>query len=446
MAHSFSITDGTSSFSLTSTNSMLTKYDMSGGSDGGEETVTDTVEILIYASTPALMQAAKRSLGALLTAAQRRQERQTGARVYVRAQLDSDTVQWQSEIVGGRLELMEDSLAVWANKMFEARLHIKRKPYWEEVNWRAIGLTNGNGSDTTSGITVYTTTDGYGTAPNKCEGYAYWGSDDFSGDLDAALKVELTNAKGSTIQFDTIWLAVNNENDPSGFDHVWEGEDAVSGGSSVSNPADSYGNYRTLTTTTGTMQWTITAAQAQDMAGHPFRFIVAQDLQPTGSGFLQLQIRDSVGNRVLAYGDKVFVSVSSYPVLDMGILFVPPTPYTADPGACRLVLACSFSTSTTIRIDAIHVLPAYTARKLYAPTTSDISTTGTVVLDESEGRAYQIEGGDEQHVWTLQGAPALARPGVAGRLFFTGYSWTQWLPRADKFTLKVWGKNRRTSI
>ncbi len=132
MAHSISITDGTTTFSLTSTNCMLVNYPMGTPSTeaGVAQNVTESISVLLYANTPTSMQTATATLERLMEQARRRRYSSTGPAVYINVQLDSDASAWRSRIYNARLELKENSLAIWGNAKVEATVYIERAPYW----------------------------------------------------------------------------------------------------------------------------------------------------------------------------------------------------------------------------------------------------------------------------------------------------------------------------
>jgi len=237
VAHAFSLTDGTTTISLTTSGIMLENYGMAAPQSELDQpapvSVTDTVDIYISGATGAAVQTAARALDALLAQAIRRRAERTGPRVYVQAQLDSDTGVWRSELLNGRMELQEDALAVWANKLARGTLYLERVPYWEGPE-TGIPLANGNGTwdgSSATGLAVYNCNDASGTAPNKRNNYVQIAANAVGGNLPAPVQLELTNNTGSSVTYYEIFCANNAFSAPSSFGHVLQAESAVVSGS-----------------------------------------------------------------------------------------------------------------------------------------------------------------------------------------------------------------------
>lgn len=89
--HTYAVTDGTTTFTLTSTNSAVVApgYMPSTG-DGVADSTTDTIPLLLYATTAALLQTAVATLQQLLNTARRRKLTGVGPQLYLTVQLTSD--------------------------------------------------------------------------------------------------------------------------------------------------------------------------------------------------------------------------------------------------------------------------------------------------------------------------------------------------------------------
>ncbi len=130
MAHALSITDGTTTFSLSTTNSYLTLY-VPTEAQPGEQSVTETVELMFYAASASAMQTAIQGLQRLLDGIRRRQQWGVGPVVYFQFQPDGDATTWRSEMLDARLEYKDDTLSVFPQAKMPASLLLQREPYWE---------------------------------------------------------------------------------------------------------------------------------------------------------------------------------------------------------------------------------------------------------------------------------------------------------------------------
>ena len=185
MAHALSITDGTTTFGLSTTNSMLTLY-VPTEAQQGETSVTESVELMFYASSASAMQTAIQTLQRLLEGVRRRQQWGVGPRVYFQFQPDGDATTWRSEMLDARLEYKEDTLKVFAQAKMPATLLVQRVPFWEGALTQ-IPLTNASASNNTSGITIYNHDD----SGTNHDNYVQIAAADVGGSLPAPVKIQL---------------------------------------------------------------------------------------------------------------------------------------------------------------------------------------------------------------------------------------------------------------
>ena len=174
MAHALSITDGTTTYSLSTTNVYLTLY-VPVEAQPGETSVTESVEIMFYAASASAMQTAIQNLQRLLEGIRRRQQWGVGPAVYFQFQPDGDATTWRSELLDARLEYKEDTLSVYPQAKLPATLILQRVPYWEGALTQ-IPLTNSSASNNTSGITIYNHDDGGATGRAPFAAWKPWRS------------------------------------------------------------------------------------------------------------------------------------------------------------------------------------------------------------------------------------------------------------------------------
>jgi hypothetical protein len=450
MAHAFSLTDGTTTISLTTSGVLLEQYAM-GAPQDNEDTVTDTVDILISAATGALVQTAARAIDAMLAAAIRRTQQRVGPHIYVTAQIDSDTAAWRSEIVNGRMELAEDGLNVWANKLARCTLYIERKPWWEGAETQ-IPLTNGNGTNVTgaTGIVVYNNGDESGTSPTKKSNYVQIAAADVVGALPAPLKFELKNKTGGAVQWSKFYLANNAFSDPANFPHILEAEARSAGGTIVASAGLSGGNYVSLIYTgSGTLTWTLAAALLQQTRGRWFRLILngtfrnATDAQ---GETVQASIMDNSATYTLWTGPEVRMEVvQKKPLLDIGAIPLPPATYDATWGALTLRLTYKvLSTGATEFLDFVQLTPTDAYRVLRTRLTS-IASNALIVDNGIDGVSY-VEASAVRYPYLIaEGQPLMVYPGVLQRVLILA-SQVDGVDVSEKFEARAWYRPRRITL
>lgn len=444
MAHTYSISDGTTTFSLVATNCAVVApgYTPTTG-DGQTPTVTESIPLMLYAASASAMQTAIGTLERLLDDARRRTQRQTGVKVYLNVQLDSDAAAWRSELIDARLELKENSLQVWAQAKMDATLYIERVPYFEGALTQ-IPLTNSSATSDTTGLTIYNHNDS-GTGHDHYAGIL---AADVAGNLPAPIKLELTNTTGDSQEYYQFFIANNVFNDPVNFavSGILEAESTVvSGyGTAASNADSSGGQY---VTHTGTGDWNMLFEVAQgivaDCAGYPFHVLARFRTPP--SGYCSAALTSATGSATLDRGDEVNVGALYQDLVDFGVLYIPPGGYSANWAAHRLKLAFRTDGEATAEVDYLALFPAYSFREIKTHGI-EIANGDTVVDDGVEGRAYMGVGGYEQPWLLALGAPIYVYPGRIQRLYFLWSLLDHTSPIAQTFTVKAWYRPRRSTV
>lgn len=445
MAHTFTLTDGTVTVTLSSGAFMALRYERGTQDERNEDGITETLSFLVAGANLAAIATSVRPIETLLEQAKRRARLHTGARVFFRVQWDTESEAWQAEVTDGRLEDVDLADQLRRGKI-EMELVIVRR-FFETVNWTQLTLTNTNGTNNTAGLNVYLVNDGVGTSPNDRVNYLAIDAAEITGSLPGAVKIELANGNGAVAYWSNWFLSVNAFNDPTNFAHMIEAESTVSGGGAQVNNAAYSGGAAWQYTQTGTHEqhYTLSAAAVQDCAGMPFRVLLGFASDDPPAGYVTAQIRDASGTVTLSSGDRVQMtgSTTQRPV-DCGVLTIPPGDYSIVYGALRLVLVFYTATSQTVTTDWIALLPAETTRFVKG-IVGALESAEKLVVDESEERCYVTNGTNEFPYLTMQGQPLLLQPGVANRIYViaarsTGTTVT------DKLIARAWVKQRRLTL
>lgn len=447
MAHAFTITDGSTTFSLTTTNCMLVNYPMAPPTnEGGKATnVTESISIMLYAATPALMQAATATLERLLEQSRRGRYNNIGPIVRITAQLDSDTAVWRSRIYDARLELKENSLAIWGNAKMEATLIIERDPYWEGALTQ-IPLTNGNGSNNTSGLKIYNCGDSTGTSPNKRDNYVQVAANDVAGDVPAPVRLELTNTTGGSLWIFELFAATNAFSDPANFPHIMEGESTIYAGYGSAG-SDSTCSGGSVVTTTGSNTWYIQAALSGSLlakcAGQDFHILMRTGNKFSGC-YVQPQIYEASGTYSIRTSDETPSSVVKT-LYDLGVMSLPPGGYSTAYGALRLAMRWRTGASQSVLTDYWALFPTTGFRKLQMIAT--MANNATLVDDPIEDRAYVLSSGAELPYVVRRAGPVLVWPNTLQRLYFL---WSDNVNNdsviTQTMTIKAYYRPRRVTI
>jgi hypothetical protein len=438
MAHALSITDGTTTFSLSTTNSYLQQY-VPVEPQPGEQYVSESVELTFYAASASAMQTAIQGLQRLLDGIRRRQQWGVGPVVYLNFQPDGDATTWRSEMVDARLEYGEDTLSVYPQAKMPATLVLQREPYWEGALTQ-IPLTNSSASNNTSGLTIYNHDDGGASHDN----YLQIAAADVGGSLPAPIKLELTNGTGSTQSWKQIWLACNAFSDPANFTHILEGETQVAGGTTGSNADSSNSSYATITINTQDVhQWTLSAALLQDAQGYDFHML-ARFRSVNGTVYIRPAIYDSSGTYALWTGDESQVGLLSDAIIDLGVCPLPPGGYSTAYGAQRLYWGMRSASSIVVQTDFIAFFPANTFRKLRM---LSLTANGVKVTDDQpEGRAYSVASSVETPNVAVSGLPLTVWPNTLQRIYVLWSYADLSASISTTMSVKAWYRPRRASF
>lgn len=443
MAHVVSITDGTTTITFTAANGyQVEEYDprTPDAENGGDvDSIAETLQIYITGSSGGQVQTRQAALERLLGGVRNRAKSGVGPRVFLQLQLDSDASTWRSELFAYALPPKEQALRLWPNNVVSLELSILRAPWWEGA-LAQLPLTNANGSNNTSGLTIYDHDD----SGSGHDNYVQIAAADVGGSLPAPVKIELTNSTGSTQNYAWIWMANNAFSDPANFTHILEGESVASGGSTGSNSDSSNSGYSTITINTqDVQQWTLSQALLQDAMGYDFH-LMARFRSVNGTVYLRPAVRDATGTYALWTGDEVQVTITSDPIVDLGVIPLPPGGYSTAYAAQRLYVAMRSASSVVVQVDFFAFFPAGTFRRLRLLST--IANGVKITDDQPEKRGYSLNGSVETPNVAPQGRDLLLYPNTLQRIYFLWSLGGLTAPIDQTFTVKAWYRPRRSSF
>lgn len=441
MANVFTLTDGVSTVSLNAGSYLATSYQMATV-DGRDLThATETLEVTVSGASLATIQTNVRAIETLVEAAKRRATNQSGPRVYFTAQWDGEGSSWRAEVTDARLETTDVPDQFRRGKV-DVALVFTRGPFeGAEVQ---LALANSNGSGT-SERHIFNNGDGSGITPDVRNNWVQIAGADVGGVLPAPVRLQFVNKVNDTQAYRNWWLACNAWNDPANFTHVIEGESRVTGyGTITASTAAlcSGSNYNALSvTTSGQMQWDLSAATVADCAGYPFRVLIRYFGTPPN--YHQICVYDSTGLVELISGD--LVQSDTYAVQDLGVIRIPPDYYASGYAALRLVLKLWVTGTVAVNVDYLQLMPADTTRLMVQRGMAHVLDTQNG-LDESEGRAYGGTATGGTPIYVLKGNPLMLTPGKLQRIYLLVTDSTGGSDIADNWTLQAWYRPRRWSI
>jgi len=446
MPNVVSLTDGTTTIGLSSSGCTLMNYMPSApeaAATGAYKNVVESIEFMIIESSVALTQTKLANIDLLLQNARRAQQG-LAPRVYLLFQTESDATALRSEIVDYRLDLGEDAAVGLYQQRLECRLLLTRLFYWEGAEVE-LQLSTSNQAAATGGRTIRNHDDA-GTGDDN---WVQIASNQVSGSLPAACRVQLQNTIGAGRQFTKIFIGLNALSDPANFTHVIEGESRLSGGSVDTSSAYSNGQALSFslgsgsTPTTTTFAWTLSASTLSKTAGRPVH-LLARFADIAGTVTIRAEVRDANSAGVLWRGDAVALPNQYGGVIDLGVLPLPPGGYSSSYGALVLTLICTGV--ALLWIDFLQLTPMDSFVLLECLAT--VGNNDSIVYDSVERRQYVLSGSSQLPYVAASGSDILLHPGKTQRLIVLEQNTTT--PSrgeiTDSFAVRCWYRPRRITV
>lgn len=411
---------------------------------------TETVEIVLE-GTRANMLADLRLIETWLADAEKNQvERLVNDRIFLEWDIESSGTWYRTEILRGRVERggVFRHLRLGA---VAAGIVITRRNFWEGPETQ-IPLTNGNGTNNTSGLIVFNCNDGSGTSPNKRHNYIEIGSSAVAGTLPTPLRLEMTNQYDIAARLNSLWVSHNVFSDPANFAHMIEAESAAAGGTTVVHASASGGNVRQFTWSGDTQQligrWVLSTDFLNRARGRWFK-VLARFTGFPASERLQIKLTFPTGSPLTPVAVSQEVLLNPLPIQDIGTIQLPPWLITAsgDLAPVDLALYARKPGGSSLTIDFLQV----TALDSYR-----------LLVPRGYGAAYQVriaDDGIEQSLWTDGWTPAgktghytavgdypQLQPGKLQRFYFLMDGSSNDADIARKISLKAYYRPRRWSL
>ena len=409
MAHALGISDGTTTVSLSTTNFLMLHYVPMSPSykNGTYADVVDSIELMTDTASATASQAAIHSIEQLLSSAIRRQETQTGPRVFLELTLDGGS-EYRSEILNGQIVLGNDALRTWGQAKYPLTFVVTRVPYWEGALTQIVTsqtLTNADGSNS-----YYTSTTVAGSMPTPC-------------------KIQLLNSSGGTQYPYHTHLGVNAFNVPATFDGTLGAESFT-----ITAP-------RTFADV-ALASWFPSSADWIAMNGDYWRFVGAFTGGATANVFYRMDVTSNTYANTLFTTDEIYSNGYLY-TLDFGTMRTPNIIGGISVTGTNIIL--KVATEATSGADVLtfeQMFPANNYR--YLSMIGALGNGDALIDDGIEGDAYVDNGSTNLPNLQAQGSPLMLYPGQAHR--FSWLAGTATYQAALEQVLSVWYRPRRLTI
>lgn len=442
MGISLSLTDGTTTVSLSGTSPVLgcTFFPQTSQYRNGEwQPVTEQAEVNLR-GTAANIRATINSIETLLQQAIRRQETGVGDRVYVTFAPLSETA-YRSEITDGRV--------VWStdpglrrlgdtNPTVQVAVIWTRAPGWDG-DLTQISLSANGQAASTSARTI--------TNDPANGNWVQMAAAQVTGDMPTPVMLELANTTGGASAYRKLFVSVNSYSDPGNLVHYLQGEAVVSGGTPTVDGSSSGGNMLAIdsTTTATTYQWTLPQADMQRTKGRRAR-ITARMTRISGAVYVQLKVLDSAGAQTLWTGDEIALPNTSTDdtLQDFGVLPLPPGGYGATYAAHRLGVA--FRGVSTVGLDVMQLTTVDSFCRFDLNSIS-VANAAALVLDGVEGRNYISASSVWTPLATSFGKPLMLQPNTLQRIHVLyEIAAVAGVPITGTFGTRAWYRPRRLTV
>lgn len=446
MAHALSLTDGTTTISLSTSGCFLTHYVPEGPESNGAgeyKPVTEAIEFVIADTTVAAVQTKLQAIERLLYRAQLRSVTGTGPRAYLLFQVHGEAAAARGQILAYKIVLDADAAPALVQLKLGVRLIITRLAYWEGAR-TAIALSNSNGTDLTSGLTVRNHDD----AGAGDDNWANIAAAAIGGALPAPLELKLVNASGGNRDYVNFHIANNIYG--QALAHIIEGENTVSSGygAAGSSAACSNGQYATLTGAGWlNFRWSIPSATLNLLAGRYMRILVRFHVLNAADREVKVALYESNGIAVIARSPAAVARNGAIMIQDCGALPLPASQPGGSWAPHVLEVSVKTPSSEQVAIDFVQLTPTEPTlyrkviqRGFYLP-------NGDALVDDGiEGLSYYeyAATGLRDLIYVARTDPVHVWPGVDQRLLFLHDGLSQAITWT--LTVQAWYRPRRTLL
>jgi hypothetical protein len=347
--------------------------------------------------------------------------RNEGVPLYWEFELVSGEGYWRSPLLRGDVRLDEDGALGWQWRGLAVALNltIERAPWFEGPRTQ-VPLSNGNGTNVTSALTVYNHDDGGAGHDN----YVAIGSSGVTGKLPCRAELELTSTTADARRTYDIYVGHNVWSNPASLPTVLEAENAtaLTAATTLTSAAYSNGSGRQYTWSTAAetliARFDLSAALLTAAAGGQFRVFVRFTTAPL-TAVVWARIKSQLFGLTDLQAEEQRLIAAGIEIQELGTLQLPPY-LVGQPNIQGLSLVLTAQNyaggANALNIDCLFLLPLNGWRH-YRPrgygmdnNVRLVETTDGVIYTDGWGSA-----GVTGH-YTAEGEPLYLIPGVAQRL------------------------------
>jgi hypothetical protein len=444
--HVFSLTDNSTTISLSASNVIVLRYDLQPpnlrdveahfGGDGSELTrpawmnVTESIEILISGASVQAVRDKGNDIERLIGKARDNRRILSLERVYIQAQVSGETDVWRSEILSARL-VWQDALDGIPKLAARASIIITRRYYWEgpEV---ALPLASAVDSTATTPVRLYNDHD------NSSNNYFAVGVSNsaLAGQLPAPFRLHLVQAEASTVSVRDIYITnMAFVGTVSPFRRGTQNDLAHGATYTTANSTNAVA-YR----------WTLSDSVIAAYAGRYARILVAFDA--TFDGYMQSGALLNAGGAVgeIYRNSQVRGGAEGGRLLDTGSVPIPPGRDMPSPTGTAIGLWVQKAGGITVNLRYIQMTPAGEGvfRRLYS--WGGIPAAWTIVDDGISNTTYAVDTGGKSTP-SVHGyhSPLMVFPGRTNR-FRVLYHTATGLGAGNELTAQAWIRPRRLTV
>jgi hypothetical protein len=354
---------------------------------------------------------------------------------------------WRTEIKSGSVELGERALGVfWTGQAIELRLLFERQPFFEGPQ-TAVALSNGNGTNVTSGITVRNHEDG-GAGDDT---FVSIGTSGVTGALPTPAEIRIESLSAPPKRAYDLFVGVHSWGGVSAFAPALEAESAetLTGFSTQSGASYSNGSARTFTWS-GTAEtllarFTLSSALLSACRGGWFRVFARIPSVPVQTIILRLRTQ-LFSVTTLAEGDPVQLQ-PGLELQDIGAFQLPPYlgGETSLAGLSFLLSGEAPGGTGSLPLDFMYLMPLQSYRH-YRPRGYGLAqNTAVRELPDGTIRSEGWAGGNIGH-YVGDGSPLMLWPGQAQRLYFLQRCDDGTAPIDRELRVQLWHRPRRVLL
>jgi len=413
MPHAVSISDGSSTISLSTTNVQLNNYTPQAPSwdedSASYQPVVDTIDFLVYQSTAAAAQTKIAQIERVLLSVQRRAMSRTGPIPYLILQMASDVSSWRSQILSVTWVSADDLFQSLPQGYAGFRINVQRVPFWEGARTN-IPLSNGSGANVTTGLLV-----------NNADDYAGIAVDVIGGSLPTPLELNIQNVTGANRSYGNFFASVNPFD--TALVHTIQGETAISGyGAATANATASGGQVARMTTIAAgelRFRWTIPAATTSIFRGRYANILMRLASSVPSGTRVRTSIYDRLGYIMMHQAPDTAVNgyAAGNGQHNCGAFPLPSGAYDTTFGNITLEVIFYAPYAMTVDVDYITLMPSDPGCfRHFVQQGYNIGNNGTVVDNGIVGNVYSLASSRDM-AWKQYTEPLYVQPALAQRIY-----------------------------